>query len=98
MGHGLVAMPLGAPMLNKDFIENLNLSSPYWFCTFETSLTLSGPFQLCMMEIMPPMLRLWCHIDMEGHIWDMGGKSLALMSDRPGGLSPWLWTFLAVFP
>lgn len=44
VGDGLVAMPLGASTLNKGLIEDLNLSSLYWFHALEASFILSGPF------------------------------------------------------
>ena len=41
------------------------------------------------METMAPhMPTLQCCVDVDGHIWVMTGKSLALMLDRPGGEVP----------
>lgn len=31
------------------------------------------------------MTRLWHCVDVDGYVWDVGAKNMALMSGRPGG-------------
>lgn len=56
----------------------------YWFCVPETPLTLSGPvFSSVKWKLYHPhTLRLWCCVDVDGHVCYSGGKSLALMPDQ----------------
>lgn len=69
MGHGLIAMPLGAPMLSKGFIEDLNLFSLDCFRALEKSLIPSGPFFTSVRwKSFHPQLRLWCRGDTDEHI------------------------------